>query len=156
MTTACPNFNRVEQTNLFSNTLFIVFLFMTFEFWNGVLHLFDKLLCWKLQHRANISFIVCIWVTCKWDPVHLKWKQHNMKQPTDEHWAETSGHIYKGKLTCKFSRLNMSPTARFCLITLVIFSFWLSRYSFTAFGLDRDVNCCSLSFIFACVTQKQS
>lgn len=43
----------------------------------------------------------------------------------------------------------ISPTTRFCFIKLVIFSFWCSWYSFTAFALDRDGSCCSFSFIFA-------
>lgn len=57
--------------------------------------------------------------------------------------------------TCKFSRLKISPTARFCFITLVIFSLWFSRNSLTAFGLDRAANCCSFSFIFACSNKVQ-
>lgn len=51
--------------------------------------------------------------------------------------------------TCRFSRLKMSPTARFCFIMLVIFSFWFAKNSFTALGLDKDANCCSFSFEFA-------
>lgn len=54
--------------------------------------------------------------------------------------------------TCKFSRLYISPTARFCFSTFNMLSFWFSRYSLTAFGLDREANCCSFSFIFACAT----
>lgn len=52
--------------------------------------------------------------------------------------------------TCKFSRLKISPTARFCFITLIMFSLWSSRYAFTAFGLDRVASCSSFNFIFAC------
>lgn len=52
--------------------------------------------------------------------------------------------------TCKFSRLKISPTARFCFIKFIMFSLWFSRYLFTAFGLDIVANCCSFSFTFAC------
>lgn len=55
------------------------------------------------------------------------------------------------KHTCRFSRLKISPTAKFCFITWVIFSFWFSKYSFTAFGLEREANCCSFNFILAWV-----
>lgn len=61
-------------------------------------------------------------------------------------------HTYSENMhTCKFSRRYISPTARFCFINLVILSLWCSRYSFTAFWLVSEANCCSVSFTFACI-----
>ena len=63
--------------------------------------------------------------------------------------------LLEGTFTCKFSRLNISPTASICLIIFVILSLSVSRYSFKAFSLEREVSCCSSSFLLACVHVKR-
>lgn len=156
--------------NLILHPFLIIFLILTFEFSNGILNLFDKVLGSKLQNiQKHKSF--CISKSDRYTR-QLNYKTTDMQSKcfSQSHrigrlvpsfdkgkkfvvsmtWANIyNGHILIKHATCRFSRLYISPTARFCFIKFVIFSFWCSRYWFTAFGLERDASCCSFSFIFA-------
>lgn len=105
--------------------------------------------CWCFSNSAMeffTSFTSSSVENCNTIHECKRTKQNNKTTCVTKGW-----HKYQIWKTCtsKFSRLKMSPTARFCFITWVIFSLLLSRNSFTAFGLDKYANCCSVSFVFA-------
>lgn len=57
--------NQGKYNNLFSHTLLFIFLIIAFEFDDGVLNLFNKLISWILQN-ANLLSGLSGWIYFSW------------------------------------------------------------------------------------------